>query len=94
MAVLPQALEFSQAPISILLSIAEQNRQQQLLQEKARLEDQKARMALPMQLVNAMDSLDSDVQNQYASAYLNSFSQAINQKIYLHQHCMMLQQKW
>lgn len=80
MAVLPQALEFSQAPISILLSIAEQNRQQQLLQEKARLEDQKARMALPMQLVNAMDSLDSDVQNQYASAYLNSFSQAINQK--------------
>ena len=80
MAVLPQALEFSQTPISVLLSIAEQNRQEQLLKEKARLEDERARMALPMELVNAMDNLDSDIQNQYANSYLNSFSQAVKNK--------------
>jgi hypothetical protein len=80
MAVLPQALQFSETPIKVLLDIAEQNRQQQLLMEKARLEDLKARGALPMELVNAMDNLDSDVQNQYAGSFLNNVTTAVRNK--------------
>lgn len=77
MAFLPQALQFSETPIKVLLDIAEQNRQQQMLMEKARLEDLKARQALPMQLVNAMDNLDSDVQSQYANSFLQNVTAAV-----------------
>lgn len=77
MAFLPQALQFSETPIKVLLDIAEQNRQQQMLMERARLEDLKARQALPMQLVNAMDNLDADVQNQYAGSFLQNVTAAV-----------------
>jgi hypothetical protein len=79
---MPTPIRYSEAPSSYLMSLARSKRQEQLLQQKARLEDEKVQSALPMQLVEQMKSIDTDVRDRYANAYLGSLVESIRSKKY------------
>lgn len=58
-----KSVRYSETPTSILLQNAKQERQQQMLMQKAAMEDDKARRAIPMGLANQLKNMDADVIN-------------------------------
>lgn len=80
MAYTPQAIQFSETPTRILLSLAQQSRQEQLLRQRARMEDEKIRNSLPMEFVDKVSGAESDVKSLYGKLYLNDLYTKIKNK--------------
>lgn len=75
-----KSVKYSETPTSILLQQAQYAKQQQALLQKAAMEDDKARRAIPMGLADKLKNMDADViQNDMGSA-ISDVSQLVMDK--------------
>jgi hypothetical protein len=72
-----KSVRYSETPTSILLQQAQYAKQQQALLQKAALEDDKARRAIPMGLADKLKNMDAEVQQNEMGSAVADVSQLV-----------------
>lgn len=75
-----KSVRYSETPTSILLQNAQQERQQQLLMQRAAIEDDKARRAIPMGLADKLKNMDADVINNDLESNVRELAELVRDK--------------
>lgn len=75
-----KSVRYSETPTSILLQNAQQERQQQLLMQRAAIEDDKARRAIPMGLADKLKNMDADVINNELEGNIRELAEMVRDR--------------